>query len=359
MPTEWNHTTLEQLIKDERQENQYLDYKAADSISSAESKKTDISKDISAMANASGGVIIYGIQEKQDNKNLPGSIDPIDQTRYSKDWLANVISDNIQPRIEGLLIHPVHVGPDADHFVYVVEIPQSTTAHQARDNRYYSRYNSKSQPMTDSQIRDVMGRSQHPQIDLSFQFRHSHGGLINDHDLIITAHNGGRIYAQYVNCTIYLPMSLTLPRHTLFDRDLMIIEGKQYLIVKYSNSHRDIIVQRDSEGLQKSRSLGSTWFKPILPDTEHQWIHNLPHRINYSDLPSEEAIHWQIFADNASAKSGVTLLKDVPLVVEKETTRSVVSKQFKKRPLYYTFQIGFIIFVLLLLALYILSRIID
>jgi hypothetical protein len=348
MPTEWNRATLEQLIKDQRLESQSLDYKCSDSVSSSDSKRTDISKDVSAMANASGGIIIYGICEKQDNKNLPDSIDPIDQTRYSKEWLANVISDNIQPRIEGLLIHPVHVGPGADHFVYVVEIPQSTTAHQARDNRYYSRYNSKNQPMTDSQIRDVMGRSQHPQIDLSFQFRHSRGGLINDHDLIITAHNGGRIYAQYVNCIIYLPMSLTSPKYTLFDRDLITIEGKQYLIVQHTNSYRDLIEQRDSGGVRKYRSLGPTWFKPILPNTDHQWIQALPRGISYSSLPSEDIIHWQIYADNAPPKTGVVLLKDVPLAIEVETTRSVMSKQFKKERFYYARQITAIIVVIII-----------
>jgi hypothetical protein len=41
---------------------------------------------------------------------------------------------------------------------YVVEIPQSETAHPALDNRYYKRFNFESVPMADHEIRDVMHR---------------------------------------------------------------------------------------------------------------------------------------------------------------------------------------------------------
>ena len=40
----------------------------------------------------------------------------------------------------------------------VVEIPKSLTAHQARDLRYYRRYNFESVAMVDYEIRDVMNR---------------------------------------------------------------------------------------------------------------------------------------------------------------------------------------------------------
>jgi len=72
----------------------------------------------------------------------------------------------IQPKIPGVIIHPVPLSIGPDHVAYVVEVPQGATAHQASDRRYYRRHNFKSEPMEDYEIRDVMDRDQHPQIDV-------------------------------------------------------------------------------------------------------------------------------------------------------------------------------------------------
>jgi hypothetical protein len=124
------------------------------------------------MANSYGGIIIYGVSECQDKlrKHLPEKSDPIDRTQLPKEWLEHVIN-NIRPKIEGLVIHPVPINTASNHVVYVVEIPQSWTVHQAIDKRYYKRYNFESVPMEDDEIRDVMvlARQQHPKIDLKFE----------------------------------------------------------------------------------------------------------------------------------------------------------------------------------------------
>ena len=59
----WNQATIQQYIDDEIQESLTLDYKAADALGKRDEKKREITKDVSAMANSSGGVIIYGIAE--------------------------------------------------------------------------------------------------------------------------------------------------------------------------------------------------------------------------------------------------------------------------------------------------------
>ena len=64
---------LDRLIADGVEENISLDYKAADSLQNTDGKKKEIAKDISAMANSAGGVIIYGIKEHDavDMRHLP------------------------------------------------------------------------------------------------------------------------------------------------------------------------------------------------------------------------------------------------------------------------------------------------
>jgi|SRR5882672_3468403 len=102
----------------------------------------DITKDVSAFTNSDGGRIIYGMNEyvQQDKQHLPEKIDPIDSRAFAREWLDQIIGQ-VSPRIDGLKIVPVRVGPQDWDTCYVVDIPKSETANQARDLRYYRRYN--------------------------------------------------------------------------------------------------------------------------------------------------------------------------------------------------------------------------
>ncbi|RYZ28717.1 MAG: ATP-binding protein [Chitinophagaceae bacterium] len=93
------------------------------------------------MANAAGETIVYGIKEHTAliKSILPEKIDPLKRIDISKEWIEQVINTNIQPKIEDVLITPVTIDESAGTVVYVVEIPQSSTAHQAADKKYYKR----------------------------------------------------------------------------------------------------------------------------------------------------------------------------------------------------------------------------
>lgn len=128
--SEWNKQRLEQLIVDNVEENLALDYKRADSLAKTDGKKTEVTKDISSFANSSGGLVIYGIAEFDDSarRHFPERLDPIRRTEISKEWLDQVIQ-TIRPRIEGVVIHPVPISDSEGTVCYVVEVPQSHTAH--------------------------------------------------------------------------------------------------------------------------------------------------------------------------------------------------------------------------------------
>jgi hypothetical protein len=167
----WDIARLNQLISSRSEESLNLEYKAAAALD--DNNRREITKDISAMANADGGTIIYGIAEDSTHRYLPGKLDPINRTKFTKEWLEHVAS-NIQPRIESLKIIPVEVPSNTNHVVYVVEVPKATTAHQAQDLKYYRRYNFECQAMPDYQIRELMNRQKFPTLSVSSEL-HMHG----------------------------------------------------------------------------------------------------------------------------------------------------------------------------------------
>lgn len=170
---EWNKAELERYISEQIEENLNLDYKGAASLAKSDGKKAEISKDVSAFANSGGGTIIYGLLEFQDKErsHLPEKLDPVDRTFFSKETLEQIINSNISPRVSGILITAVQL--DATNGVgYVVEIPKSTTAHQAADKRYYKRFNFLSIAMEDYEVRDVMNRNILTNVKIGFRFAH-------------------------------------------------------------------------------------------------------------------------------------------------------------------------------------------
>ena len=169
-----NLSKLEKLHTDAVPESSDLEYKASLAIQNNESAKAEISKDLSAMANANGGQIIYGMTEAKDH--LPSGLDGgINPKPYDGLWLEQVIQQNIQPKIEGLKILLVPKG-DGNHY-FVVEVPRSTTVHQAKDGRYYRRRNFRNDIMEDYEIREVMNRNTAPELYVATEILPQHSQL--------------------------------------------------------------------------------------------------------------------------------------------------------------------------------------
>lgn len=146
------------LISNKVEENIILEYKQSKALLKTENAKNEISKDVSAFANAVGGTIIYGIRE---DEHIPVEIDDgFDPSEITKEWIESVIDSKISPRIDGIKIIPIELRETKPcRYIYVVNIPQSTRApHQASDKRYYKRYNLKSAPMEDYEIKDIANR---------------------------------------------------------------------------------------------------------------------------------------------------------------------------------------------------------
>ena len=204
MDNTWTLKRIENLIKDNVEENFELEYKGAGALSRDDGKKIEITKDVSALANSAGGFVIYGIggyDKKSGKEHYPEKIDPIRRNDFSKESLQQVISQ-IQPRIDGIIITPVEV--DSEYVIYVVDVPKGKTAHQATDKKYYRRYNSISEAMNDYEIRDVMNRSATPDVDVEFSY--SECNRINiAYYLNVNVINNGILAVNHFKLMFYFP----------------------------------------------------------------------------------------------------------------------------------------------------------
>jgi hypothetical protein len=147
---------IQSMIRDQVQENIHLDYKRSAAI--RKNARDEIAKDVSAFANSDGGVLLYGVEEKE---HLPVKIDGgVDDAECSREWIESAITTGITPRLNDVRILPLPISPGRS--LYVVEIAKTFRGpHQASDKRYYKRHNFKSEPMEDYEIADVRNRRKH------------------------------------------------------------------------------------------------------------------------------------------------------------------------------------------------------
>lgn len=232
---------LESLIYKKIEESSNLDYKAPDALSRADAKKAEITKDVSAFANSAGGKIIYGIREYSDDarKHLPEKIDPVNQAEYSKEWLDQIISQ-IQPPIDGVKIIPIHVGPNASDFCFLVEIPQSGTAHQAKDLRYYKRRNFKSDPMEDYEIRDIMNRRKIPDVQAKVRITENNKNKY----LSVRFENKSNILVRHFSAVLKIPFLFPAGLVNFPEGVLEEANNESYWLVSLNNEGGSVLFPR-------------------------------------------------------------------------------------------------------------------
>ncbi|WP_353777863.1 RNA-binding domain-containing protein [Winogradskyella sp. 3972H.M.0a.05] len=319
----YNQQYLEKLISDKKEESLNLEYKSSQSLDRGNQKKmNEISKDVSAFANANGGTLIYGIIEQE---HLPERIDPIDRNVVDREWLEQKIQDSIRPKIEGVIIHPIMIDEENSKVVYLIEIPQSTTAHQALDKKYYKRHNFNSIPMHDYEIRDVINRIKTPKIDLLFKIlirsQNMNEGLnipgvgpkndmiTTDYILKVYAKNIGKVYANYINCVIKIPEVILLDNFEYGDRE----KNAEFLL---DNKVRDFMGIEGNYPYHKEK-YGPFRYEPILPTRTLRIDNDLPFLHHYYRDYYDREINWVVYADNSEPLSGKIKIEDIDIEFER------------------------------------------
>ena len=312
----WDYGKIKALIEGRIEERYDLEYKSAGALDSRNPKvKLEIAKDASAMANSAGGTIIYGIAEGENSTGAPYAdrIDPIDRSVFSSDTLDQIIQ-SVQPKIEDLRITPIDIPESPGRAVYVVTIPQSDTAHQATDKKYHMRHNTTTAAMDDYQIRDVMNRSKHPKIDVSFDFKPfpEHMGLT------ISVGNEGKVSARTVRVFIRMPMCLGVK---FPDREGLPHSDIKTFTTEYcwKNLHYDFVGKSAASDATRSgwgdtkptEDCFVTRDTPILPRTDLTSAYGLSLTPDSIDQLKGKEISWEAYADNAPVQQGTLDLSDI------------------------------------------------
>ncbi len=154
--TDFTDVDILKIIELRIEESVNVEFKAAAALAKTDGSKKEIAKDVSAMANSDGGVIIYGINEVD---HVAHSISYVNGRDLPKEWLESVIISNIQQRIDNIIITPVRFNDDLTQTIYVVRVPRSPRApHMTTDKRYFKRFNYQAVPMEEYEIRDIYFR---------------------------------------------------------------------------------------------------------------------------------------------------------------------------------------------------------
>jgi hypothetical protein len=160
---------FQKMVDTAVEETLTLEYKASLALTRNSKDVDELCKDVSAMANSAGGQIVYGIEEDKTT-HKPSRVDGgVTDSKITREWIIQVLNSRIQPRIEAIRVRLVSLSAAGNGFI--ISVPATLRGpHQAPDKKYYKRFELHAVPMEDYEIRDVLGRSRHPDLSAMFHF---------------------------------------------------------------------------------------------------------------------------------------------------------------------------------------------
>jgi hypothetical protein len=152
---------IQTLIDAAQRESETLEYKEAMGPFD-EQLKNEVGKDVSAFANSSGGVLIFGVSCVAEDPTRPQSISGINPKNIES--FDRIVNSNVRPIIEGIERKCL---PSDKPRVMAVYVPQSDRSpHQTSDGKYYHRSGTESRPMGHDLVELHFGRRRGPVLDL-------------------------------------------------------------------------------------------------------------------------------------------------------------------------------------------------
>ena len=182
---DWWSVELNRMIEEQIPEDLHLDYKEQRSLLPSsrgssgidkQKRADDVSKDVSSFLNSDGGVLVYGVPEMSEPNVTGGTPIPsglgvgFQRDEIGKETIENLITGNIQPKPGPDLFRVTEVPyGDEGRVAFVVEVAVGVGGvWQARDKRYYRRFQFKAEPMEHYEIELVRSRSFGPDVRVVF-----------------------------------------------------------------------------------------------------------------------------------------------------------------------------------------------
>lgn len=151
---------IKTLVDNHERESSILEYKQE--IYGTDHEKKEISKDVSAMANAEGGYLIIGIQETDGQASSITGTSKVIGRQPVEVWIENVLIANVRPKIS---INPkvIVLTSNPDRVLVVIHVPQSPrrphmVIAEGR-NAYYTRHNYQATYADEHEVRSMFSES--------------------------------------------------------------------------------------------------------------------------------------------------------------------------------------------------------
>jgi hypothetical protein len=284
---------IQALIEAAHRESETLEYKAAMSPFN-DQQKNEIGKDVSALANSSGGVIVYGVSVDPTDSTRPIAISAIHPKNI--ETFDRVVNSNIRPIIEG--IERRCLPPDNPR-VMVVYVPQSEKSpHQNSDAKYYHRSGTESRPMGHDLVELHFGRRRSPVLSIGVSVLNpiteftGEPAVSNDLALRMYIHNAGKRAARYVKALLIFPSAEQVP--------LLVEESGAW-----SNIDKLYIGHQARQFTENTGVFYPDFRTSILE------IRLRVARAYCESAPETTLISWTIVADEMSKRTGCVSLKDL------------------------------------------------
>ncbi|MBI3881600.1 MAG: ATP-binding protein, partial [Verrucomicrobia bacterium] len=187
--------------------------------------RNELSKQLSAFSNSSGGTLVYGISDPVPGQPLKvdsGGVSLRCKGKSTKEWLEDVIPNLVK--------------------------------------RYYARIGGKSVPIGHRFVTDIIGRAQYPKLEAVFGL--SKAEETEELLLHVYVRNVGRIFANYVNGEILIPLGL-FPAEQEADHEIVSKEGWRYYRIYFDNVHKDVVGVSGNAHYARAYTVGR--YDPVLP----------------------------------------------------------------------------------------------
>lgn len=154
----WTERDIQHLIG--QPESIRREYKSGKLFDSQQAKWLEIlSMEVSAFANTEGGDLILGVDEDRTSKpRVAATVDGVPSGTIDPERLQQLVDGSISPHLPGMRVHRIKLSSDSDRVVYVIRIPQGSTAYQASDRKYWGRSEFEVKALLDHEIRLRMNR---------------------------------------------------------------------------------------------------------------------------------------------------------------------------------------------------------
>jgi hypothetical protein len=147
----WTLDDVQALVDERIPEGQRLDYKEALSLD-RDAERAEVAKDISGMANAQGGLLVYGVAEDDSDEPRPLQVKPLpragQQTR-----VEDILDGTVQPRLD----YECSTLDAGEGSVLVVRVaPRAGGPHMVqgyKQHRYFIRRGTRTVPMAEDEVR--------------------------------------------------------------------------------------------------------------------------------------------------------------------------------------------------------------